>query len=94
MTNLPPHQLQAVVYGHVQGVSFRHYTRLTAQRLGLVGWVRNRPDGTVETVAEGDKGALYRFIAFLRDGSPAAHVTDVRLHWHAATGEFRHFDIR
>jgi acylphosphatase len=47
-------RIRAVVQGRVQGVFFRAYTQEEAQRLGLVGWVRNRPDGTVEAVAEGE----------------------------------------
>jgi acylphosphatase len=87
-------RLTAIVYGRVQGVSFRHYTRLEAQRLGLVGWVANRPDGTVQVVAEGDEPALQQLVVFLRRGPAMAHVTDVAMQWQDATGEFNRFDIR
>ncbi len=87
-------RLTAIVYGRVQGVSFRHYTRLEAQRLRLVGWVANRPDGGVKVVAEGDEQVLQQLVAFLQHGPAMAHVTDVEMEWSDATGEFSRFDIR
>lgn len=87
-------RLTAIVYGRVQGVSFRHYTRLEAQRLGLVGWVANRPDGAVQVVAEGDKLPLEQLATFLQHGPAMAHVTEVVAQWQEATGEFSRFDIR
>jgi len=53
MTETPLEELHAVVHGHVQGVGFRFWTERQAARLGLVGWVANRPDGTVEILAQG-----------------------------------------
>jgi len=85
--------LHATVRGIVQGVSFRYYTVLTAQKLGLTGWVANRWDRTVETVAEGPRDALNKFYAFLQQGSPAARVERVDADWQKATGEFRRFTI-
>jgi acylphosphatase len=87
-------QLHAVVHGRVQGVSFRHYTMLRARELGLTGWVRNLPDGTVETTAEGDKTALDALLDFLQDGPPAAHVSRVDESWHTASGKFVDFTVR
>ena len=87
-------RLTAIVYGRVQGVSFRHYTRLEAQQLGLVGWVANRPDGAVQVVAEGGKLPLEQLAAFLQHGPVMAHVTEVVAQWQEATGEFGRFDIR
>ena len=48
-------RLEAIVYGYVQGVYFRYYTKREAENLGLTGWVANRSDGAVQVVAEGDK---------------------------------------
>lgn len=87
-------QLRAVVHGRVQGVSFRYYTLLRAQELGLVGWVRNRPDRTVEVLAEGERSALDRLEGFLWTGPPAARVTGVDVEWFAAGGLFEVFEIR
>lgn len=70
-------RLHAIVHGRVQGVSFRAYTEISARNLNLVGWVRNRPDGTVETIAEGETQALESFLAFLHEGSPSAWVEEV-----------------
>jgi acylphosphatase len=77
----PTHQLHARVHGTVQGVSFRYYTTQRATQLRVRGWVRNNPDRTVETLAQGSKEALEAFLAFLREGSPAAHVTHVEFTW-------------
>lgn len=87
-------RLRAVVSGRVQGVNFRWSTVREARGLGLTGWVRNRPDGTVETVAEGPRARLERFLAYLNDGPPAAMVTGVEAAWSDATGEFGDFGIR
>ncbi|MBZ0306759.1 MAG: acylphosphatase [Anaerolineae bacterium] len=70
-------RLHATVHGRVQGVNFRAYTRLFARELGLVGWVRNRPEGTVETVAEGAPDMIMTFLEFLYEGSPSARVDRV-----------------
>ena len=90
----PDARLHAVVHGRVQGVSFRYYTVGTAQRLGLTGWVANRRDGTVETVAEGPREALDEFLAFLHQGSPSAFVQRVDDKWETLSGEFKHFGAR
>jgi len=90
----PEARLHAVVHGRVQGVNFRYYTVRTAQQLGLTGWVANRRDGTVETVAEGSREALHEFRAFLRRGSPSAFVHQVQDEWEVPTGEFKRFGVR
>lgn len=66
-----------LVQGRVQGVGFRWFVSRTAQRLRLVGWVANLPDGGVEVVAAGDNGRLGALEQALRSGPPAAHVTHV-----------------
>ena len=68
----------ATIEGRVQGVSYRYWTRAEALRRGLRGWVRNRPDGTVEAVFSGDTGDVEAMLAACRRGPPAARVTDVR----------------
>lgn len=87
-------RLHATVKGMVQGVSFRYYTQERALQLGLTGWVRNRPDGSVEALAEGPRPALDQLLAFLHQGPPMASVSEVRAEWAAASGEFRRFDVR
>ena len=87
-------RLHAVVRGRVQGVSFRYYAITTAQRLGLTGWVANRWDGSVETVAEGAREALDGYLSFLHQGSPAAMVESVDAKYHPPTGEFTSFRVQ
>jgi acylphosphatase len=65
------------VVGRVQGVGFREWTRRTAERIGLVGCVRNRPDGSVEVQAAGSEDALGRLEAMLEKGPPLARVERV-----------------
>lgn len=90
----PEARLHATVHGRVQGVNFRYYTVRSAQRLGLTGWIANRWDGTVETVAEGPRGALDKFLAFLHRGSPSAMVQRVDTEWETPTGQFKRFGVR
>lgn len=65
------------IHGRVQGVSFRYYARRRAASLGLAGWVRNCPDGSVESEAEGPEDAVQRFIDWARRGPSAAEVERV-----------------
>jgi len=87
-------RLVAVVRGRVQGVGFRAATREVGCQLGLLGWVRNRLDDTVEVAAEGDAHALERFQEFLKKGPSLAHVTNVDVFWEPATGELGAFEIK
>lgn len=87
-------QLRAVVHGRVQGVGFRATTISRARALGLRGWVRNQYDGTVETVAVGEKALLDQFLAFLHEGPPAARVEYVNTHWSETVEQFPNFDMR
>ena len=82
------------VHGIVQGVSFRWSTEREARRLGLTGWVRNRPDGSVEAVAEGPEDALRALVAWCRRGPPGAEVEAVEEQWAAGEDEFSRFEIR
>jgi acylphosphatase len=67
------------VTGRVQGVSFRAWTREQAMARGVSGWVRNRPDGSVEAVLAGPDEAVAALIAALHEGPPAAKVVEVRV---------------
>ena len=81
------------IRGRVQGVCYRMYARDRAEELGLAGWIRNRSDGSVEVVAEGEESAIVAFRDWCRVGPPLAVVTDVRDAYAEPTGEFRAFDI-
>ncbi len=82
-----------IVSGHVQGVCYRMYARDEAQRLALTGWVRNKPDGTVEIMIEGEPDALCKMLAWSLAGPPMARVTGVKDSFSAATGKFKEFKI-
>jgi acylphosphatase len=62
------------IYGHVQGVSFRYSARRQARSLGLIGWVRNCPDGSVELVVEGEDDAMSSFLSWAHRGPSGAYV--------------------
>lgn len=68
---------RAVVSGRVQGVGFRFFAERAAREAGIVGWVRNRPDGTVETVAEGEPEAVARYFDRLRAGPGGSRVASL-----------------
>ncbi len=87
-------RLHAIVKGLVQGVGYRFFVIRRAELLGLTGWVKNLPDGTVEVVAEGDRELLEELIKELWRGPSAAQVTDVIINWERYTGEFKNFDVR
>lgn len=68
---------RVIVRGRVQGVWYRQSCRLEALDVGVVGWVRNNDDGTVEAVLEGDADAVDRVMAWMRLGPPHAAVSRV-----------------
>ncbi|HTO99709.1 MAG TPA: acylphosphatase [Myxococcales bacterium] len=86
-------RVEVVISGRVQGVFYRASAQQEAMRLGLVGEVRNLPDGSVEAIAEGLRERIEDFIAWCRRGPPAAEVDNVRVRWSAARGEFRTFMV-
>lgn len=67
----------AHVTGRVQGVAFRAWTQRRAQSLGLAGWVRNEPDGSVRAYIVGDETRVAEMIAALHEGPSLARVTSV-----------------
>jgi acylphosphatase len=86
-------RLEAVVTGQVQGVGFRYHVLQQAKTLGLVGFVRNRWDGAVEVVAEGEKSQVDRLLSYLQVGPRSAWVINVETQWQAATGQFQSFEV-
>ena len=69
--------IAATITGRVQGVGYRYATLHMAEELGLVGWVRNAPDGSVEVWAQGHERAVGAFTEFLRQGPRSARVQSV-----------------
>ncbi len=84
---------RVVIEGRVQGVFFRAETQRAAQRLGVGGWVRNRPDGTVEALFEGPSQAVNQAVDWCWQGSAGSKVSDVKIEWQQYTGEFQEFAI-
>lgn len=76
-----------MVDGRVQGVWFRESCRREADAGGVGGWVRNRADGCVEAVFEGEALAVERLVAWCRQGPPRATVTSVAVHEEPPEGE-------
>lgn len=87
-------RLVAQVSGRVQGVGYRFFTVEAGRRLGLKGYARNCPDGSVEVVAEGPRDGLNQLLGKLRQGPSAARVDDVRFDFSPASGEFTQFATR
>lgn len=83
---------RAVVSGRVQGVGFRFFAERAAREAGVAGWVRNRPDGTVETVAEGEVEAVARYLDRLRAGPGGSRVTSL-VDEEADVKQYRSFEI-
>jgi acylphosphatase len=89
-----PARLHATVEGRVQGVGFRAFVEQCAEVYNLTGWVRNRWDGSVEALAEGERAELEKLLAALQRGPRASSVVHVIFDWQPATGEFSHFSVR
>lgn len=86
-------RVRILVEGRVQGVGFRMSTRDRARSLGVTGWVRNRPDGRVEVVAEGPREQLDRLVEFCREGPSFARVEGVAPSFEPSRGEFTEFRV-
>jgi acylphosphatase len=84
-------RVQAIISGKVHGVGFRYYAAHIADRLDLVGTVRNLPNGEVEAVAEGEEDTLNLFIDALRQGPSASHVENLQAAWGDPSGQFQAF---
>ena len=78
-----------MVRGRVQGVGFRASAAHEARRLGVGGWVRNRPDGSVEVEAHGPRAAVDALCAWLAQGPRGAHVTGVDAYEAPAPAEIK-----
>ena len=84
---------RVVIEGMVQGVFFRHHTQEMAFRLGVKGWVKNRRDGCVEAVFEGDREKVDRIIQWCHRGPSEARVKNVSVTWENYSGEFEDFYV-
>ena len=81
------------ITGKVQGVGFRYFVLRQAQDLGINGWVRNKPNGDVEALAQGEKEGLDHFIAKMKQGPAFSRVEDVSLNWVNEADQYFGFEI-
>ena len=82
-----------IISGRVQGVFFRMETQKAAQLYGVSGWVRNKADGTVEAMFEGDEKSVDLILEWCSKGSSPAKVEKTDINWKDYTGEFDEFKI-
>ncbi len=82
------------VSGRVQGVFFRQFTLEQARKLGVVGFVRNLPDGRVEAVLEGPEERVQQLVDLMRQGPPMARVVHLEVQEEPPTHEFQDFQVR
>ena len=87
-------QVHIRVVGMVQGVGFRWFVKQAANRLGLTGFVRNLPDGSVEVVVEGERGLVGEMVSEVRRGPRWAQVNHVQVTERSYTGKFKEFSVR
>jgi len=94
MSGQIPHKaIHVIVSGFVQGVGFRYFTHRAAGQLGLVGWVKNQYDGTVEIWAEGPENKLQQFIKIIERGPEHALVENVNIEWLPTKEKYSRFHI-
>jgi acylphosphatase len=86
--------LKINVSGRVQGVWFRASARDEARRIGVTGWVRNVPDGTVEVFVQGQEEKLNKFLSWCYQGPPGAYVEEVNYNEVPADPSMKTFSIR
>ena len=86
-------RVHVLIEGRVQGVFFRASTRDEARARGLAGWVRNRADGRVEAVFEGDKAVVENMLAWCRKGPPYAYVDQIDIDWQPYQGDLADFRV-
>ena len=87
-------RVHVIVEGRVQGVYFRAYTKDTAVKLGLSGWVRNRPNGSVEALIEGERTAVEKMLQWFHKGSPHSLVETVHATEEPPVGDNATFEIQ
>jgi len=86
-------EIYCVASGKVQGVAYRDYVQTSAGELGLCGWTRNLPDGTVEVCAQGLPDELKDFVEYVWEGSLKAKVDSVSIDWRTAKEALEDFSI-
>jgi acylphosphatase len=85
-------RVRVVVTGDVQGVGYRYSMRLEARAAGVIGWVRNRRDGTVEAEVQGSPDQVDAMLAWMAEGPPGSHVTGAEV-TERPLGDDRAFEV-
>lgn len=86
--------VEITVSGRVQRVGFRQFALTKANKCNISGWVKNRPNGDVFVVAQGEKNNLESFLYYLRLGSPMSEVADVKVNRISENEAFTSFEIK
>ena len=86
-------EIYCIVSGQVQGVRYRDYAQVSANELGLCGWVKNLNDGTVAVCAQGLPDTLKEYVEYLHEGSLSAKVEAVAIDWRTAKKVYDDFSI-
>jgi len=86
-------ELHCIISGRVQMVMFRDFTQRKARSLGITGWVRNLPDGTVEVVAQGERPVLEELLRKLHRGPLLAKVAGIRTEWRPVSEPLVGFEL-
>lgn len=82
-----------LISGMVQGVCYRMETRRAAEQYDVTGWVKNKSDGRVEAVFEGEENKVHSVVEWCRRGPSLARVDHMDVDWETYKGEFKNFDI-
>lgn len=86
-------EMHAVITGQVQGVAYRTYVQESATQLGLVGYVKNEPDGSVFVLAQGIPDILKEFVEYLNEGSLMSKVEGVAVDWRSVSATYGEFSV-
>ncbi len=86
-------ELRSIVTGKVQKVRYRDYVQVSATELGLVGFIRNNKDGSVEVVAQGEPDVLKNFVEYLNEGSLLSKVESVSVEWGTVQATYIEFSV-
>jgi acylphosphatase len=87
-------EIQAIISGKVQAVAYRAYVQDVASQLGVVGYIQNLQDGSVEIVAQAEPSILKELVEYLHEGSLLSKVEGVAVEWRSAKSSHEDFSIR
>ncbi len=86
-------EIHCVVMGRVQGVGYRDFVEGKAREFGIFGWIKNKPNGSVEMVFQGTPDMLKTCIEFINQGSLLAQVESVAIDWQTPRKHFEEFKV-